>query len=96
MILKSASFNTTQGSACARSAAKPHGAHASDLSEAAIKRAAETVKAVHAGARRPARCRLQARTDSSRTRESIGAGPIPDQVNLLTGIDSMPAAKMPA
>jgi TldD protein len=48
--LKSASFDTTQGFGLRAVSGETHGyAHASELSEAAIKRAAETVKAVHAG-----------------------------------------------
>ena len=48
--LKSASFDTTQGFGLRAISGETHGyAHASELSEAAIKRAAETVKAVHAG-----------------------------------------------
>ncbi len=48
--LKSASFDTTQGFGLRSVSGETHGyAHASELSEAAIKRAAETVKAVHAG-----------------------------------------------
>jgi TldD protein len=48
--LKSASFDTTQGFGLRAISGETHGyAHASDLSEAAIARAATTVKAVHAG-----------------------------------------------
>src|SRR4249920_1171995 len=48
--LKSASFDTTQGFGLRAVSGETHGyAHASELSEAAIKRAADTVKAVHAG-----------------------------------------------
>ena len=48
--LKSASFDTTQGFGLRAVSGETHGyAHASELSEAAIKRAAATVKAVHAG-----------------------------------------------
>ncbi|MFI4987206.1 MAG: TldD/PmbA family protein, partial [Alphaproteobacteria bacterium] len=48
--LKSASFDTTQGFGLRAVAGEAIGfAHASELSEAAIKRAAVTVKAVHAG-----------------------------------------------
>ncbi len=48
--LKSASFDTSQGFGLRSVAGEAAGyAHASDLSEAAIRRAAETVKAVHAG-----------------------------------------------
>ena len=48
--LKSASFDTTQGFGLRSVSGETHGyAHASELSEAAIKRAGETVKAVHAG-----------------------------------------------
>src|ERR1700754_4256300 len=48
--LKSAAFDTTQGFGLRSVSGETHGyAHASELSEAAIKRAAETVKAVHAG-----------------------------------------------
>jgi TldD protein len=48
--LKSASFDTTQGFGLRAVSGETHGyAHASELSEAAIQRAAETVKAVHAG-----------------------------------------------
>jgi TldD protein len=48
--LKSASFDTTQGFGLRSVSGETHGyAHASELSEAAINRAAETVKAVHAG-----------------------------------------------
>jgi TldD protein len=48
--LKSASFDTTQGFGLRGVSGEAAGyAHASELSEAAIKRAAETVKTVHAG-----------------------------------------------
>ncbi len=48
--LKSASFDTTQGFGLRGISGEAAGyAHASELSEAAIKRAAETVKTVHAG-----------------------------------------------
>ena len=48
--LKSASFDTTQGFGLRSVSGEAAGyAHASELSEAAILRAAETVKAVHAG-----------------------------------------------
>ncbi|HVO00900.1 MAG TPA: metalloprotease TldD [Candidatus Cybelea sp.] len=48
--LKSASFDTTQGFGLRAVSGETHGyAHASELSEDAIKRAAATVKAVHAG-----------------------------------------------
>jgi TldD protein len=48
--LKSASFDTTQGFGLRAISGETHGyAHASELSEAAIARAATTVKAVHAG-----------------------------------------------
>ncbi|MBK8160088.1 MAG: metalloprotease TldD [Rhodospirillaceae bacterium] len=48
--LKSASFDTTQGFGLRAIAGEISGyAHASDLSEAALARAAQTVKAVHAG-----------------------------------------------
>jgi TldD protein len=48
--LKSASFDTTQGFGLRAINGETHGyAHASELSEAAIARAATTVKAVHAG-----------------------------------------------
>jgi TldD protein len=48
--LKSASFDTTQGFGLRAIAGEVSGyAHASDLSEAALARAAQTVKAVHAG-----------------------------------------------
>ena len=48
--LKSASFDTTQGFGLRAVSGESQGyAHASELSEAAIRRAAETVKAVHAG-----------------------------------------------
>lgn len=48
--LKTASFDTTQGFGLRSIAGEARGyAHAADLSEAALKRAADTVKAVHAG-----------------------------------------------
>jgi TldD protein len=48
--LKSAAFDTTQGFGLRAVSGETHGyAHASELSEAAIKRAAQTVRAVHAG-----------------------------------------------
>ena len=48
--LKSASFDTTQGFGLRSIAGEAAGyAHASELSEDAIRRAAATVKAVHAG-----------------------------------------------
>ena len=48
--LKTASFNTSQGFGLRAVAGETIGyAHASELSEAALKRAAETVKTVHSG-----------------------------------------------
>src|SRR5262245_7673515 len=48
--LKSASFDVTQGFGLRAVAAEAHAyAHASELSEAALKRAAATVKAIHSG-----------------------------------------------
>ena len=48
--LKSASFDVTQGFGLRAVAGEAHAyAHASDLSDAALQRAAATVKAVHAG-----------------------------------------------
>ena len=48
--LKNASFDTSQGFGLRAVAGETAGfSHASELSEAAIKRAGETVKAVHAG-----------------------------------------------
>ena len=54
--LKTASFDTTQGFGLRAIVGEARGyAHAADLSEAAIRRAAQTVKAVQAGHGGPAR-----------------------------------------
>ena len=95
--LKSASFDTSQGFGLRAIAGEAAGyAHASELSEAAVKRAAETVRAVQSGhsgtmADGPARTnRILYRDDNP-----IAAVPFEDKVKLLAEIDAFARAKDP-
>jgi TldD protein len=95
--LKSASFDTQQGFGLRAISGEAAGyAHASDLSEAAITRAAETVKAVQAGrsgvmADGPARTNRILYGDDN----PIGAVPFETKVKLLAEIDAYARAKDP-
>ncbi|MGF1593177.1 MAG: metalloprotease TldD [Kiloniellaceae bacterium] len=95
--LKAASFDTMQGFGLRAIAGEAAGyAHASDLSEAAIARAAETVKAVQAGrsgrmADGPARTNRILYGDDN----PIGAVPFEVKVKLLAEIDAYARAKDP-
>jgi TldD protein len=95
--LKSASFDTMQGFGLRAIAGEAAGyAHASDLSEAAIARAAETVKAVQAGhsgrmADGPAGTNRILYGDDN----PIGAVPFEVKVKLLAEIDAYARAKDP-
>jgi TldD protein len=88
--LKNAAFDTTQGFGLRAVAAEATGyAHASELSEAAIKRAAATVKAVRAGhkgtlAAAPAGTNRALYTDDS----PLGEIGFDAKVKLLTDIDA--------
>lgn len=95
--LKSASFDTAQGFGLRSVAGEAAGyAHASDLSEAAIKRAAETVKAVHTGhggtmAAAPAGTNRLLYADLNPLNEV----PFETKVKLLAEIDAYARAKDP-
>ena len=88
--LKSASFDTSQGFGLRSVAGEAAGyAHASELSEAALKRAAETVRAVHAGhggtmAEAPVGTNRTLYTDIN----PLGALPFETKVKLLADIDA--------
>ena len=88
--LKSASFDQTQGFGLRAVSGEATGyAHASELSEAAIRRAAETVRAVrtgHAGtlAAGPARTNRHLYTDAN----PLGLVDFEDKVKLLADIDA--------
>ena len=88
--LKSASFDTSQGFGLRSVAGEAAGyAHASELSEAALKRAAETVRAVHAGhggtmAEAPIGTNRTLYTDIN----PLGALPFETKVKLLADIDA--------
>jgi len=93
--LKSASFDTMQGFGLRAIAAEAAGyAHASELSEAAIRRAADTVKAVQAG-RSGAMAEGPARTNRILYGDEnpIGAVPFETKVKLLAEIDAYARAK---
>ena len=95
--LKSASFDTQQGFGLRAISGEAAGyAHASDLSEAAIARAADTVKAVQAG-RSGAMAEGPARTNRSLYGDEnpIGAVPFEVKVKLLAEIDAYARAKDP-
>ena len=95
--LKSASFDTTQGFGLRSIAGEAAGyAHASDLSEEAIARAAETVKAVHAGrggsmAMAPAGTNRGLYTDAN----PLAQVDFETKVKLLAEIDAYARAKDP-
>ena len=95
--LKSASFDTSQGFGLRAVVGEMQGyAHAADLSEPALKRAAETVKAVQAGyggsvAASPAGTNRQLYIDEN----PLGLEPFEAKVKLLAEIDSYARAKDP-
>jgi len=95
--LRSASFDTTQGFGLRAIADEAVGySHASELSEAAIKRAAETVTAVHAGhsgtaAEAPQGTNLSLYTDTN----PLGEVSFEEKVSLLAEIDAYARAKDP-
>ena len=95
--LKSASFDTAQGFGLRAIADEATGyAHASELSEAAIKRAAATVRAVHAGhsgtiALDPTPTNRRLYTDASPLAD-VG---FEDKVTLLADIDAYARARDP-
>jgi len=88
--LKTASFDTSQGFGLRAVAGETIGyAHASELSEAALKRAAETVKTVHSGkkaataaAPKPTNRHLYDDTNP------LGEGEFSDKVKLLSEMDA--------
>jgi TldD protein len=88
--LKSASFDTSQGFGLRAVSGEAAGyAHASELSEAAIRRAAETVRAVHAG---HGGVMAAAPTGTNRSLYSdinpLGEAPFEAKVKLLADIDA--------
>ena len=95
--LKSASFNTSQGFGLRAVAGEAAGyAHASELSEEAIRRAAETVKTVHAGrggtmAAAPSGTNQVLYSDIN----PLGAAPFEAKVQLLSEIDAYARGKDP-
>ncbi len=95
--LRSASFDTAQGFGLRAIADEAVGySHASELSEAAIKRAAETVTAVHAGhsgsaAEAPQGTNLSLYTDTN----PLGEVSFEQKVSLLAEIDAYARAKDP-
>lgn len=95
--LRSASFDTAQGFGLRAVADEAVGySHASELSEAAIKRAAETVTAVHAGhsgsaAEAPQGTNLSLYTDTN----PLGEVSFEQKVALLAEIDAYARAKDP-
>ena len=95
--LKSASFDTTQGFGLRSIAGEAAGyAHASDLNEDAIRRAAQTVKAVHAGhggtlALPPQGTNRQLYRDDN----PLSLTPFEKKVSLLADIDAYVRAKDP-
>ncbi len=95
--LKSASFDTMQGFGLRSIAGEAAGyAHSSELSEAAIKRAAQTVTAVHRGrggvmAGPPAGTNKQLYRDDN----PLGLEPFEAKVKLLEDIDAYARAKDP-
>ena len=88
--LKSASFDTSQGFGLRSVSGEAAGyAHANDLSEAAIKRASDTVQAVHSGhsgqmAQAPIGTNRLLYTDSN----PLSAVPFETKVKLLSDIDA--------
>src|SRR5262245_39077865 len=95
--LKSASFDSSQGFGLRSIAGEAAGyAHASELSEDAIRRAAETVKAVHAGhggtlALPPQGTNRSLYTDAN----PLAEVPFEKKVSLLAEIDAYARAKDP-
>ncbi len=95
--LKSASFDTAQGFGLRSVAGEAAGyAHASELSEAAIKRAGETVRAVHAGhggamAVAPSGTNRTLYTDIN----PLGEVPFETKVKLMADIDAYARGKDP-
>ncbi|MCH8927041.1 MAG: metalloprotease TldD, partial [Proteobacteria bacterium] len=95
--LKSASFNTSQGFGLRAVAGEAAGyAHASELSEEAIRRAAETVKTVHAGrggtmAAAPSGTNQVLYSDIN----PLGEAPFEAKVQLLSEIDAYARGKDP-
>lgn len=95
--LKSASFDTSQGFGLRAVVGEMQGyAHAADLSEPALKRAAETVKAVQAGyagsvAASPPGTNRQLYIDEN----PLGLEPFEAKVKLLAEIDAYARAKDP-
>ena len=95
--LKSASFNTSQGFGLRAVAGEAAGyAHASELSEEAIRRAAETVKTVHAGyggtmAATPSGTNQVLYSDIN----PLGEAPFEAKVQLLSEIDAYARGKDP-
>ncbi len=93
--IKSASFDTSQGFGLRAVSEDAAGyAHASELSEAAIKRAAETVRAVRAG-RSGTLADGPVGTNRGLYRDDnpLGGPPMEAKVALLTGIDAYARAK---
>ncbi len=95
--LKSASFDTSQGFGLRAVAGEAAGyAHASELSEEAIRRAAETVRTVHAG-----RGGTMAAAPSGTNRvlysdiNPLGEAPFEAKVQLLSEIDAYARGKDP-
>jgi TldD protein len=95
--LKSASFDTSQGFGLRAVAGEAAGyAHASELSEAAIRRAAETVRTVHAGrggtmAAAPSGTNQVLYSDIN----PLGEAPFEAKVQLLSEIDAYARGKDP-
>jgi len=95
--LKSASFDTSQGFGLRAVADEATGyAHASELSDAALKRAAETVKAVHAGysgsqGEGPIGTNQSLYSDEN----PLGSAAFEDKVKLLEEMDAYARAKDP-
>ncbi|MEQ8655030.1 MAG: metalloprotease TldD [Kiloniellales bacterium] len=95
--LKTASFDTSQGFGLRAIAGEASGyAHASELSEAALKRAAETVSAVSSGhsgiaAERPQGTNLKLYSDDN----PIAAVPFAEKVALLEKIDAYARGRDP-
>ncbi len=96
-VLKAASFDTTQGFGLRAVAGEAAGyAHSSELSEAAVRRAAETVKAVRSGrggemAEAPAGTNRLLYGDEN----PLGQAAFEDKVALLSGIDAYARSKDP-
>jgi TldD protein len=93
--LKSASFDSSQGFGLRSIAGEAAGyAHASELSEAAIKRAAETVKAVHAGHGGKMDVGPQGTNRSLYTDVNpLAEAPFEQKVKLLTDMDAYARSK---